>query len=138
MSLTSHSRQARGKVSSLARPNDLWEGLSRSVDEGSLPDVAQAMFGVDVVVAGKEISIVFDDRDISADGPEDAQRMLLPERRPGRFLENLHFDPADIPAHPFVEDGAEKVAPGFRRDGVRSSPRFGLSGCRSTSGRKVT
>ena len=85
------------------------------LDQGRLPDIPEAMVCVDEMVAGIEISVVFNDGNISADWPEKAQRMLLPESRPGCFLEDLHFNPADVPAQPVIEDSAEKIPPGFSR-----------------------
>ena len=73
------------------------------------------MFRVDEVITRKEVSVVFDDGNITAGLPKDTERMLLPEGRSGRLLEYLHFDPLDILALPLVEDGAEEIAPSFSR-----------------------
>ena len=73
------------------------------------------MFRVDEVIARKEVSVVFNDGNITAGLPEDAKRMLLPEGGSGCLLEDLHFDPLDILAHPLIEDGAEKIAQAFSR-----------------------
>ncbi len=69
---------------------------------------------------------MFDDGNITANRPKDTQRMLLPEGRSGSLLEYLHFDPPDIPAHPLVEDGAEKNAPSFSRYDVTADSAFGV------------
>jgi hypothetical protein len=69
------------------------------------------MFRADEVIARKEVPGVLDDGNIAAGLPEDAQRMLLPEGGSGRLLKHPHVDPLDIPGHPLIEDGAEKVAP---------------------------
>ena len=67
---------------------------------------------VDVVIAGVKIPVPLEDRDVAADGAEDAERMLLSEGRPGRLLDDLDLDAADVALDPFVEDGAEEIAPG--------------------------
>ncbi len=69
------------------------------------------MLRVDEVVTRKEVSVVFDDRDITAGLPKDTERMLLPESSSGRLLKYLYLDPLDILALPLVKDGAEKIAP---------------------------
>jgi len=73
------------------------------------------MFHIDEVITGKEVSVMFDDRNITAGLPEDTQGMFLPKGSSGRLFEYLHFDLPDILAHPLVEDGAEKIAKGFSR-----------------------
>jgi hypothetical protein len=76
------------------------------------------MFLVNEVITGKEVSIVFNDGNVTAGLPKDTKRMLLAESRSGRLLEYLHFDPLDVLALPLVEDGAEKIAPSFSRHGT--------------------
>ncbi len=71
------------------------------------------MSHVNEVITRKEVSVVFDDGNITAGLPKDTQRMLLPEGSSSRLLENLHLDPLDILRHPLVEDGAEKIAQSF-------------------------
>ncbi len=71
------------------------------------------MFRVDEVITRKEVSVVFDDGNITAGLPKDTQRMLLPEGSSGSLLEHLYFDPLDILRHPLVEDGTEKIAQSF-------------------------
>jgi len=73
------------------------------------------MFRVDEVITRKEVSIVFDDGNITASLSKDAKRMFLPEGSSRCFLEDLHFDPLDILAHPLIEDGAEKITQSFSR-----------------------
>jgi len=73
------------------------------------------MFCVDEVITRKEVSIVFDDGNITASLSKDAKRMFLPEGGSGCFLEDLHFDPFDILTHPLIEDGAEEIAQSFSR-----------------------
>ncbi len=69
------------------------------------------------VVAGVEAAVPLENGDVAADRPEEAERVLLAEGRAGRFLDDLDLDPADIPGQPLVEDRAEKIPPGFGRDG---------------------
>jgi hypothetical protein len=90
----------------------------KKLDKRCLTDIPEAMVCVHEMVAGKEISVVFNDWDIAAGWPEEAKRMFLPESRPGRLFENLNFDPADVLVQPFIEDSAKKIAPGFSRHGV--------------------
>ena len=73
------------------------------------------MFRIDEVITGEEVSVMFDDGNITAGPPKDTQRMLLSEGSSGRLFEYLHFDLPDILAHPLVEDGAEKIAQSFSR-----------------------
>jgi len=73
------------------------------------------MFRVDEVITGKEVSVVFDDGNITTGLPKDTQRMLLPEGSSSRLLEYLHRDPLDILGHPLVENGAEQIAQSFSR-----------------------
>ena len=73
------------------------------------------MIHVDKVITRKEISVVFDDGNITAGHPKDSQHMLLPEGSSGHLFEYLHSETLDILAHPLVEDGAEKMTQGFRR-----------------------
>jgi hypothetical protein len=73
------------------------------------------MFRIDKVITRKEVSAVFDDRNITAGLPKDTQRMLLPEGSSGRFLKYLNFDPLDILDLPLVKDGAEKITQSFGR-----------------------
>ena len=71
------------------------------------------MFRVYEVITRKEVSIVFDDGDITAGLPKDTQGVLLPEGSSGHLLEYLHLDSLDILAHPLIEDDAEKIAQSF-------------------------
>jgi hypothetical protein len=73
------------------------------------------VFRVDEVITRKEVAVMFDDRDVTASLPKNTKRMLLPESSSGCLLEYLHLDSLDILALPLVEDGAEKIAQGFRR-----------------------
>jgi hypothetical protein len=80
------------------------------------------MFRVDEVITRKEVSIVFDNGNITAGLPKDAKRMLLPEGSSGCFLEDLYFDPLDILAYPLIENGAEKIAQSFSRHSAVAHP----------------
>jgi hypothetical protein len=73
---------------------------------------------VDEMVAREKIPIVFDDGNIPAGLPENTQRMLLIKGSSGGLLKYLHLDQFDVFSLPFVEDGAEEIAPGFSRDGI--------------------
>ncbi len=48
------------------------------LDQWGLADVPHPVCGIDKVVAGVEVSVVFDHGDVPADRPEDAEGMLLP------------------------------------------------------------
>jgi hypothetical protein len=112
-----------------ARPTITGEGLRLGLPEGSLTrtfqkidqsclaDISQPVFPIDEVVAGKKIPVMFDNGNITAGLAKDAKRVLLAEGRVRGFLEYLHPDPLDVPSLPFIEDSAEKTAPGFRRHG---------------------
>lgn len=84
------------------------------------------MFGIHEMVAGIEISVVLDDRNIAAGRPKNTQRVILLEGRPGRLLEDLHFDPADILTHPLIEYGAEKFTPSFCGNRERTDTAVGV------------
>ncbi len=94
------------------------------------------MFRVDEVITRKEVSVVFDDGNITAGLPKDAKRMLLPERSSGCLLEYLHFDLLDILAYPLIEDGAEKIAQSFSRHSAVAHPAL-LVWLRLNEGKKL-
>ncbi len=73
------------------------------------------MFRVDEVITRKEVSVVFDDGNITAGLSKDTKRMLLPEGSSGRLLEDLHFDLLNVLTFPLIEDGTEKIAPSISR-----------------------
>ena len=78
-------------------------------------DISQPMFHIDEVVARKEVSVMFDNGNISTGLPKNAERMLLPECSSGYLFEYLHLDSLDILALPLIKDGAEKIAQSFSR-----------------------
>jgi len=73
------------------------------------------MLRVDEVITRKEVAVVFDDRDITASLPKDAECVVLAESSSGGLLEYLHLDTLDILALPLVENSAEKIAQSVRR-----------------------
>lgn len=85
----------------------------KKIDQRSLLDVAQAVPSIDEVVARKDVSVMFDHRNIATGFSEDAERVFIGESRSGYFLKDLHLDPLDIQADPLIEDGTEKIAPCF-------------------------
>jgi hypothetical protein len=68
--------------------------------------ISQAMFGINVVITGIKIAIVFDNGNITASFAKDTQRLLLAENRSNGLFEQLDFDLANVKLHPFVEDRA--------------------------------
>ena len=55
--------------------------LYRTLDEAnerSLPNIAQVMFSVNEMITRKEITIMFDHRNVTASFPKNTQRVLLP------------------------------------------------------------
>jgi hypothetical protein len=85
------------------------------------------MLRVNEVITAKEISVVFDDRDIPAGLPKYTERMLLPEGSSGRFLKYLNLDPLDILTLPLVKNGTEKMAPGFSRHSAVTNATLSVS-----------
>ena len=78
-------------------------------------DISQPMFHIDEVIARKEVSVMFDNGNISTGLPKNAERMLLSESSSGCLFEYLHLDSLDILALPLIKDGAEKIAQSFSR-----------------------
>src|SRR5512144_3241473 len=60
------------------------------------------------MIAAVEIAIVLDNRNVAAGFPENAQRVIQPERRPRSFVKDLYRNPADILPHPLIKDCAQK------------------------------
>jgi len=57
----------------------------------------------------KKIAVVLDDG-MSPQVSRKMQRNDPGLARPGSLIENLNHQPPGIPAHPFVENGAEEIA----------------------------
>jgi len=90
------------------------------IDQSGLTDVPQVMFSVDEVIAGKEIPVVLNNRNIPAGFLEDAQGMLLPQGCCSGLLKDLNSNLPDILARPLIEDGAKESAEGLGRHGGRA------------------
>src|ERR1017187_6573395 len=90
--------------------------------------IPEAILRVDEVVAGIDIAVMLEHDDIAADLRGHAQRVLHAQERPGRLVEVLNIDPADIAPHPLVEDGAEESPVGLGRDGLRADLALPLAG----------
>ena len=73
------------------------------------------MFRIDEMVTGEEVTIVLDNGDVPTGFSEDAQRVLLVEGCPGRFLKYLDLDVPNISVLPLVEDSTQEVSPRFGR-----------------------
>ena len=84
---------------------DIGERSQRVVE-----DVAQLVFWINVVVAGIEIALVLDGQRGAAGFREDAKAGLHPEPGSQRDVEDLDESNPDVIAHPFIEDGAKKLA----------------------------
>jgi hypothetical protein len=69
------------------------------------------MFTIDKMITGIEVSIMFNEGNITAGRPEDTLRMLLIESYAGSLFEDVDFNRPDIVVYPFIEDGAEKCSP---------------------------
>src|SRR3990172_3759742 len=80
------------------------------------------MLRINEMVAGIEVAVMLDDDDVPAGLAKNAERMLHPQRRPRRLVENLDDDAPDIVPHPLVENGAEKLAEGLRRHRLKAYP----------------
>lgn len=92
----------------------------KKIDQRGFPDISQVMLCIDEVITREKVSVVFDDGNIAAGLPKDAQRMLLPQCRPGNLFKDLHVNLLDILRHPLVEDGAEKITESFSGDCART------------------
>jgi len=80
ITLTSQDRQTPRQLFEFGQPEG---ALGRAFEEGKerrFTDIAQAMFLVHIVIAGEK-SRSARRRDVAADRPEDAERVLLTEGR---------------------------------------------------------
>jgi len=92
-------------------------------------DVSQSVAAIDVVIAGEEITVVFEHGNFTACFAENTQRMIKAERWPRGFFEILDHNAPAIPPNPLVENFAEKCAELIRRgreraDAVSGFPRL--------------
>jgi hypothetical protein len=107
-------------------PERLLGWAIQQLDQRHISQVPQTVLDVDEVITAVEVSVVFDDGDAATDLLENAERVLLPEGWSNRLLEDLYFDPPDVPGHPLVEDGAQKSTPSLRRHGAVAHTPVGL------------
>jgi len=86
------------------------------------------MFRVDEVITREEVSVVFDDGDIAAGFPKDAQCVFLAQSSSGHLFKDLNVNLLDILGHPLVEDRAEEIAESFsgNAEGTDTSLSFWL------------
>ena len=77
-------------------------------------NVAKLVLRENKVVAGIHIAILFHDGCMTAFLGIDTNAWLGSHPSGQRGIEELHKDLADIPLHPFIEDGAHEPAPLFR------------------------
>jgi hypothetical protein len=82
------------------------------------------MLGGDKVVTQIEVTVVLNDRDITAGAPKDTQRMVLSVCRSRGLLEYLYDDPPYVLPHPLIKDGTEKDAKRISRYGSRAHTTF--------------
>lgn len=93
-----------------------WQGSSLGFAESSQPsraeefdergflDVADSPAGMDKMIAGIDVTIVFDHRNVAAGRAKEAEGVFLGKGDACCLLENLHLDGADIPGQPLVEN----------------------------------
>ena len=87
------------------------------LDERLLTDVAQMVLGAHEVVAGIDVAIGLHDGSMTALLGVGADARSLTHPIGERTIEDLDKDAAYIGSHPFVENGAEEIAPLGRRNG---------------------
>lgn len=81
-----------------------------------LHDVAKVIIGVNEVIAGEQVSVVFHRQAVAASSRMNAQTRLKTQPCLQCHLKLLDENPSDIVANPLVKDGAKEVAPLFRAD----------------------
>ena len=82
-------------------------------DERRLCYISQSMVRIYKVVAGIEVPIVFDNRNVTAGWTNGAEGMFLVEGGACGLFEDLDLDLSNIVVYPLVEDGAKKGSPGL-------------------------
>ena len=90
----------------------------QQINERRTLDIPEKMRGINEMIAGKEISVMFNDRNIPTVLPEYAELMLPVQCRIGGFLKYLHFDSPDILALPLIKYSTEKPTKLFPRHRV--------------------
>ncbi len=88
-------------------------------DHGSFENIAQAVRRLNEMVAGIQVAVMLHCQRQSAGLLENAQAAGRAQPASQRGVEHLHENPAHVAAHPFVENGDEKIAVLFSRDGAR-------------------
>jgi hypothetical protein len=91
-----------------------------------IQDVSKIVLRVSEMITREEVTVVFDNRNVTTYWAKDAKRMILPECCPSGLLEYLNFDSPNVFAHPFIENGAQKSAPGISRNGKWADAVFAI------------
>jgi hypothetical protein len=86
--------------------------------EARVHEVAEFVFGVDVVIASVEIAIVLHREGATAGLGEIAESTANPEPFTEGYIKELYVNFADVAFDPEVEDFAKEVAVSGGRDGV--------------------
>ena len=98
--------------------------------DAGIADIAQAILGKDEVVTTVQVATGFDNRRVAAGGSQGADARHHARMACQGALEKLHEEFAHVLRRPFVENGAEEVAPFLRTYGPR-----GQRGLHSIAGR---
>ena len=106
----------RGQAVAFVLSERVLPGGRRQIVDGGLGDVAQFMGGIDIVVAGKNVAVMFDGQLAAARFGKPAQRRWRAEKNAEHGVEILHEHPADVAAPPFIEDGAQEISVAVGRD----------------------
>lgn len=80
------------------------------VGEGIFHDVAEVVFGIDVVVAGIEVAVVFEGESVAASFAEDTEGGVHAGPCFEGGIEHLDEDFSDVFPDPFVEDVGEEFS----------------------------
>ena len=104
------SRQYCGSPSRLAKPKSIWRREKTISEIGLLADIAQAILGVNVVVAGVDAAVVLQRQTLAAELAGDAPLRRHAHPLDHSRLKQIDQHPAQILAIPFIEDLAEKGA----------------------------